>query len=433
MKIEMVRGRQVWDSRGRPTVEVEVDVIGGSRGRAIAPAGASTGSGEALDLRDGGARLGGYGVNKVLRNIALKIAPALVGQDVQDQAGVDGILTDLDGSDNFSELGGNAAIATSLAVSHAAAASNEKPLWRHLRGDANAPILLPVPEIQIFGGGAHANGQMDIQDFMIVPFGAGSFSQALEWTAEIYLAAGKLLDEKGLRFGVADEGGYWPVFSSNEMAIELLAKSIESAGFSLESEVRISLDIAATQFFCENGYRLSKDAQTITEDEWYERLASWLRNYPILMIEDPFHEHDFERHARLCAEFGSKMQIVGDDLLVTNVDNIERAQTEQACNTLLCKPNQAGTLSAAKQASDRALNSGWDVVVSARSGETEDVSIVHLVVGWGVHQLKVGSFSRSERMAKWNAVLRIADELGASAGYAGDSVFGKFLRHGASV
>ena len=288
--------------------------------------------------------------------------------------------------------------------------------------------MLPVPEIQIFGGGAHANRQIDLQDFMIVPFGATSFSQALEWVAEIYLAAGAMLEEKSLRYGVADEGGYWPVFDSNEAAIESLLRAIELAGFDPTTQVGMSLDIAATQFYKDGQYLLSRDGQTKTPDEWYAVLAGWLKTFPICMIEDPFEEHDFDNHSRLSSEFGGHLQIIGDDLLVTNTQNIYKARRVDACNTLLCKPNQAGTLSRAKAAVDAAQAAGWDVVVSARSGETEDVTIAHLVTGWGLKQLKVGSFSRSERMAKWNEMLRIEQSFGQIAGYTGADVFAKFTK-----
>ncbi len=421
--IKSVRGRSVWDSRGRPTVEAEVTLVNGCVGLAIAPAGASTGSGEALDLRDGGARFGGYGVDVAVDRINSVVAQALAGLDATAQVEIDQTLIDLDGTANRQHLGGNAMIATSMAVAHAAAAGTGQPLWRYLGGSSDNP--LPVPEIQIFGGGAHAEGQMDLQDFMVVPFGAASFREALEWTAEIYITAGKLMDSLGKRCGVADEGGYWPAFSCNEEAIEALAKAIEMAGFSTDEQVAISLDIAASQFHTADGYVLKKENKTLSTEQWYATMAQWVERYPIIMIEDPFVESDLSAHAAFTAEFGERMQVVGDDLLVTNLSNIEQAREVGACNTLLCKPNQVGTLTEAKQAFEAAKAAGWNTVVSARSGETEDTTIVHLALGWGIEQLKVGSFARSERMAKWNEALRIEESFGNSMRYAGGKPFGR--------
>ena len=421
--IKNVYGRRVWDSRGRPTVEVEITLDNGGFGRAIAPAGASTGSGEALDLRDGDTQFAGYGVAGAVSNVNTLINEAITGMPANEQALVDQALITADGTDNRQKLGGNAMIATSMAIAHAAANGSGQPLWQYLGGSAQNP--LPVPEVQIFGGGAHAEGQMDLQDFMVVPFGASSFNEAMEWVAEIYLAAGKTMDSLGKRCGVADEGGYWPAFSSNEEAIETLANVIELAGFNTDSQVAISLDIAATQIYKNGGYFLKKEGRTLSTQEWYDLMCDWVTRYPVLMIEDPFVEDDLDSHARFTAEMGDKMQVVGDDLLVTNLKNIALAKEKNACNTLLCKPNQAGTLTEAKQAFEAATAAGWNTVVSARSGETEDVTIVHLALGWGIKQLKVGSFTRSERMAKWNEALRLEDHFGADATYAGGQPFGK--------
>jgi len=421
LAIKSVRGRSVWDSRGRPTVETEITLANGRVGMAMAPAGASTGSGEALDLRDGGGSLGGYGVNTAVTNVNTVIATALTGLEATEQSEIDQILVDLDATDNRQNLGGNAMIATSMALAHAAAAGTDQPLWRYLGGTSNNPM--PVPEIQIFGGGAHAEGQMDLQDFMVVPFGASSFRQAMEWTAEIYLVAGQTMDSLGKRCGVADEGGYWPVFSCNEEAIETLARVIQQAGFCTDTQVAISLDIAASQFYKDEGYFLKKENKTLSSDQWYGLLADWVNRYPIIMIEDPFVESDLASHARFTAEFGNRMQVVGDDLLVTNMQNITAAQQSRACNTLLCKPNQVGTLTEAKRAFEAAKSAGWNTIVSARSGETEDTTIVHLALGWGIQQLKVGSFARSERMAKWNEALRIEESFGDNKGYAGGKPF----------
>ncbi|MFK7733879.1 MAG: phosphopyruvate hydratase [Pseudomonadales bacterium] len=423
LAITEVLGRRVWDSRGRPTVEVEVRLHGGGCGRAIAPAGASTGSGEALDLRDGGTRFSGYGVDSAVNNVNTLIRDVLLGEECNEQVLLDQLLIDTDGTANRQKLGGNAMIATSLAIAHAAADGCSQPLWRYLGGDESNP--LPVPEVQIFGGGAHAEGQMDLQDFMVVPFGAASFAQAMEWVAEIYLVAGQVMDSLGKRCGVADEGGYWPAFDSNEQALETLTQVIEQAGFDTSRQVGISLDIAATQIYRDGAYHLKKENRSLTDTQWYELMCTWVDRYPVLMIEDPFVESDFDLHAQFTSKYGDRMQVVGDDLLVTNLANIATAREKKACNALLCKPNQAGTLTEAKQAFEAATDAGWASIVSARSGETEDVSIVHLAMGWGIKQLKVGSFSRSERMAKWNEALRLEHSLGDKASYAGPLVFAK--------
>ena len=407
----------MWDSRGRPTVEVEVHTSRGAIGRAIAPAGASTGSGEALDLRDGGRAFRGYGVNQAVTNVNRLVAPALLGLDVRQQANIDDALVALDGTPQRQRLGGNAMIATSLAVAHAAAADSNQPLWSYLAKGQS--LQFPTPEVQIFGGGAHAQGHMDLQDFMVVPHGASSFREAMEWVAEVYLAAGDYMGALGRRMGVADEGGYWPAFDSNETAIEALVSAIENAGFSTRQQIGISLDIAATQIFREGVYHLNKESKALSPDQWYELVLGWVKHYPIIMIEDPFVETDMVRHAQLLANMPKGVQLVGDDLLVTQVSNMALAAEHRACNTLLCKPNQVGTLTEARAAFQQATANRWSTVMSARSGETEDVSIVHLALGWNIPQFKVGSFARSERMAKWNEMLRIEDTCGTSiyAGY----------------
>ena len=416
-------GRQVWDSRGRPTLEVEIKVSNGATGRAIAPAGASTGAGEVLDLRDGGTAFGGYGVSKALNSLREEIIPALIGLPADQQALVDSTLETLDGTEQLSRLGGNALIATSMAVAHAAAAGRDEPLWQYFSG-GNAP-LIPVPEIQIYGGGAHAAGAMDLQDFMVVPFGASSFREALEWVAEIYLAAGKIVAAGGANAGVADEGGYWPVFASNEKALDALLAAIEAAGFNPETQVGMSIDVAANQFYRDGSYVLKAEGRALSTGEWYDQIAGWMRAYPIAMIEDPFTEDDHASHRRFTAEFGNKAQIVGDDLLVTNKSNVDMAIADKTCTALLCKPNQAGTLTRTKNAFDAAKTAGLGTIVSARSGESEDTTIADLSVGWASGQFKVGSFTRSERMAKWNEMLRIEESLGAQAIYAGGRVLGR--------
>ena len=415
--IQRVSARRVWDSRGRPTVEAEVRLAGGAIGRASAPAGASTGSGEAVDLRDGGTRLGGHDVTTAVRNVNGEIAGALRGCDATDQAALDRTLVDLDGTANRGRLGGNALIAVSMAALHAAAGATGRPLWRHLLG--GDPALLPLPEIQIFGGGAHAGRRVDIQDFMVLPVGASTFAEALDWTAEVYLAAGARMAKAGRLQGVADEGGYWPVFDTNEEALEFLVGAIEDAGRTPGDDLAISLDVAASEFHEAGRYRLGLDGRAVDSDGLIELLAGWIDRYPIASIEDPVAEDDVAGMQRFTAAVGHRVQIVGDDYLVTSAARVGQAARDRACNALLVKPNQAGTVTETRAALDAARAAGFATIVSARSGETEDVTIAHLAVGWRAGQLKVGSFARSERMAKWNEVLRIEEALGDAAVFAG--------------
>jgi enolase len=415
--IAAVHGRRVWDSRGRPTVEVELRLSDGATGRAIAPAGASTGSGEAVDLRDGGKRLGGLDVSRAVGVVNGEIAKALVGTSAEQRA-VDARLIELDGTPNRARLGGNALVATSMALAHALAASAGVPLWQHLLGDA--PVLLPLPEIQIYGGGAHAAGRVDLQDFMVMPLGAASFAEACEWTAEIYRVAGERLAASGRRQGVADEGGWWPAFDSNEQVIEELVRTIEQAGYVPGEQVGISLDVAATQFHQSGRYRLRVDDADYDSDAWCARLLRWLERYPIVSIEDPVAESD-EAGMVAFTRAAPKVQIIGDDFLTTSAARVRHAAGIGACNAVLLKPNQAGTVSETRDAWDAARAAGWAGIVSARSGETEDVTIVHLAIGWATGQLKVGSFARSERMAKWNEAIRIEEALGGRTRFAGRS------------
>lgn len=417
-RIERVLARRVWDSRGWPTVECEIVLEDGARGRAIAPAGASTGAAEALDRRDGGERLGGRDVAGALAAVTGPLAAAIVGHDAHDLAGADRLMIEADGTPDKSALGGNALVATSMAIAHAAAASRGLPLWRYL-APTDAELLLPLPEIQIFGGGAHAGRRVDVQDFMVIATGATSFAEALEWTAEVYHAAGALMREAGLGAGVADEGGHWPMFDSNEAALDMLVRAIERAKLVPGEQMGISLDIAATDFREGDGYRLAADGRRTDADGLSELLLGWLERYPVVSIEDPLAEDDAEAMTRFTRAAGPRVQVVADDFICTGAARIEAAAARAACNTALVKPNQAGTLSEARAALDAARAHGWGAIVSARSGETEDVTVVHLAVGWGVRQLKVGSFARSERMAKWNEGLRIAEALedaGAEAG-----------------
>ena len=414
-EIARVKGRRVWDSRGRPTIETEVHLVGGAIGRAIAPAGASTGSAEAVDKRDGGDAFGGYDVTGGVAAVSGEIAGCLQGKDAADQESLDRMLIDLDGTPDKSRLGGNALIATSMAIAHAAAAEAGLPLWRFLGKDRQG-FFLPLPEIQIFGGGAHAGRRVDVQDFMVIAVGANSYAQALEWTAEVYLHAGRLMNDAGLMQGIADEGGFWPAFDTNEQALDFLVRAIEGAGLVPARDVAISLDIAATDFYRDGHYQLSKDGKVVDADGLSEMLLRWIESYPIVAIEDPLGEDDTDAMAKFTVAAGEKIEIVADDFICTSAFRIQDAAASGACNTALIKPNQVGTLSETKAALEAARKAGWESIVSARSGETEDTTIVHLAVGWGVKQLKVGSFARSERMAKWNEGLRIAEHLGQDSG-----------------
>ena len=421
--IQSVYARRVWDSRGRPTVEAEVRLNDGSLGRAIAPAGASKGSREALELRDGGDRFGGLDVMQAVGHINSEIANALVGTKADNQSVLDQTLIDLDGTVNKSRLGANATLAVSMAAAHAMAAASDMPLYRYL---GNGEIgRLPMPQIQIFGGGAHAGRRVDVQDFMVVCPGATSFAQALEWTAEVYRHAGLLMAQRGSLFGVADEGGWWPDFSSNEQALETLVLAIERAGYIPGDQVAIALDIAASEFGRQGLYRLGLESRALDSDGMIEMLLGWIDKYPIVSIEDPLAEDDPLGFARFTKAIGHRLQIVGDDFLVSHSSLIREAAESGAANTVLLKPNQRGTLSETLQAWKVAQELGYSAIVSARSGETEDTTIVDLAIGWNVGQLKVGSFARGERMVKWNHALRIEEQLGAQARFAGSGVFRK--------
>ena len=421
--IKSILARRVWDSRGRPTVEAEVVLNDGSLGRAIAPAGASKGTREALELRDGGDRFGGLDVMRAVGHVNGEISNALVGTKADNQTALDQALIDLDGTTNKSRLGANATLAVSMASAHAMAAASDMPLYRYL---GNGKIgRLPMPQIQIFGGGAHAGRRVDVQDFMVVCPGANSFAQALEWTAEVYRHAGLLMAQRGSLFGVADEGGWWPDFSSNEQALEMLVLAIERAGFIPGDQVAIALDIAASEFGRQGQYRLGLESRALDSDGMIEMLLRWVEKYPIVSIEDPLAEDDLVGFARFTQAIGHRLQIVGDDFLVSNSSLIREAANLGAANTVLLKPNQRGTLSETLEAWKVAQELGYSAIVSARSGETEDTTIVDLAIGWNVGQLKVGSFARSERMVKWNHALRIEEQLGAQARFAGSSVFRK--------
>jgi len=417
MTIQSIHARRIWDSRGRPTVEVEVVNSDGTHGIGIAPAGASMGTREAVELRDGGSSFGGRDVQRALRGIEREIAPALLGRDASDQAGIDTTLISLDGTPNKARLGGNALIATSLAVLHAAAAQARQPLWQYLAQGRR--VQLPLPQIQIFGGGAHAGRRVDVQDFMVIATGAASFGQALEMTAEVYRCAGELMAARGHLAGVADEGGWWPSFQRNEDALDTLVAAIEKAGYTPGADVAIALDIASSEFGRGGRYRLALEGAELDSDALCEKLVRWVDKYPIVSIEDPLAEDDESGLVRFTQAVGHRVQVVGDDYLVTSAVRVQAAAALGACNCVLIKPNQAGTVTETRAALEAAQALGYGTIVSARSGETEDVAIVHLATGWNAGQLKVGSFARSERMAKWNEAVRIETRPGAPAGFAG--------------
>lgn len=420
-KIVSVKGRRVWDSRARPTVEAEVTLADGAMGRAIAPAGASMGSGEAVDLRDGGASQGGMDVTRAVAAVSGPLAGALRGMEAEDQAAIDGVIRACDGTTRFANLGGNAAIATSMAVLHAACASARLPLDEYLA--AGGKVRIPVPEIQIFGGGAHAGRRVDIQDFLVVCPSARSFAEALDRTADVYHAARQLLKDAGRLQGVADEGGFWPVFATNDEALEMLVRAIEAAGYTPGDEVHIALDIAASDFGRGGRYKLGLENRELDSDAMCDMLLGWLDRYPILSIEDPLAEDDVEGFKRFTAAAGARVQVVGDDLLVTDAGRVATAAREHHVNCALIKPNQIGTVTGTKAALDAAQAGGIAAIVSARSGETEDISIAPFAVGWNAGQFKVGSIARGERTAKWNEMLRIEERLGSRAPYAGWGAF----------
>ena len=405
----------MWDSRGNPTVEVEILLENGAYGRAIAPSGASRGSREAIDQRDGGSALRGMNVKKAVANVNEIIAPAMVGRTFRDHAAIDAAILALDPSPMKQTLGGNATVAVSLAALHAVAAAESKPLWQHIADHYQRTASIPLPEIQIFGGGAHAEHRVDIQDFMIMVPGAKSFDEVMEITSEVYFAAGSIMAEKGHLSGIADEGGWWPVFDSNEEALETLVAAIEKTGEKPGERVAISLDIAASEFGNNGRYRLALEDREMDTEALIDMLGDWLDAYPIISIEDPVGEDDPEGMREFTRRYGDRVQIIGDDYLVTNNELVKEAIEFGACNSVLIKVNQIGTVTEAVETFLTAEKAGWQGVVSARSGETEDVSISHLSVGLGCGQLKVGSFNRSERMAKWNECLRIQDVLGADA------------------
>ena len=407
-KITDIKGRMVFDSRGKPTIEAEVIVNNKISGIAIAPSGASKGYNEAIEKKDKKKHFYGEGVTENIKLINSIIRKALLGQEIENQKKIDNILINLDGTENKSFLGGNTTIAVSMAVLRCASKSNKKPLWSYLNPKNKK---LPIPEIQIIGGGKHAKGSIPIQDFMVIPNGAPDFYTALEWVYRIYKIAGDKLLKDGKLLGVADEGGYWPNFKDIEETLTFLSKCIEEAGLEFFKEVSISLDIAANNLKKEKGYMLFKNNKPYSKKQFKKKLLQIINNYPIISIEDPFDELDLDQYKEFKSEAPSYLQIVGDDLVVTNTKLIKMANNNNAINTVLIKPNQIGTISETIKAINLSKKLKLFTIISARSGETEDSIISDLSVGWDIKQLKVGSMSRSERLSKWNQCLRIGEKL----------------------
>lgn len=421
--IEQVAAREILDSRGNPTVEVEVALIDGTFARAAVPSGASTGVHEAVELRDGGPRYGGKGVQKAVEAVLDEIAPAIIGLAADEQRLVDQVLVDLDGTPGKSRLGANAILGVSLAVAKAAADSAGLPLFRYL-GGPNAHIL-PVPMFNILNGGAHADTGVDVQEFMVAPIGAPNFREALRWGAEVYHALKAVLKKQGLSTGLGDEGGFAPDVAGTKAALDLICSAIESAGFKPGVDVALALDVAATEFFTAGtGYSFEK--QTLDSGQLGEFYAELIGAYPLVSIEDPLDEDDWDGWANLTAAIGDRVQIVGDDLFVTNPERLEEGIERGAANALLVKVNQIGTLTETLDAVALAHNSGYRTMMSHRSGETEDTTIADLVVAIGSGQIKTGAPARSERVAKYNQLLRIEEALGDAARYAGDLAFPRF-------
>jgi enolase len=426
--ISKIIGREVMDSRGFPTVEAEVTLSSGAFGRAAVPSGASTGSREAIELRDGDAdRYLGKGVVTAVANINDLIAPKLKGLDASDQAAIDQAMIDLDGTDNKARLGANAILAVSLAVVKAVAADQNEPLYRTINRLAGSPAMsLPVPMMNIINGGAHADNSVDLQEFMVVPAGASSFAEALRCGAEVFHSLKKVLRERNLNTAVGDEGGFAPDLSSNVEAITVILESIERAGYRPGEDVLLALDAASSEFYNDGQYELAAENRSLDSAGFVDLLAQWAEQYPIISIEDGMDESDWDGWATLTARLGEKLQLVGDDLFVTNTEILQRGIETGVANSILIKVNQIGTLTETLAAIAMAQQAGFTVVVSHRSGETEDTTIADLAVATGAGQIKTGSLSRSDRIAKYNQLLRIEEQLGDEAHYPGHGVFKGF-------
>ena len=419
-EIAGVHGRQIIDSRGNPTTEVEVTLASGALGRAAVPSGASTGEFEAVELRDGGDAFGGKGVGAAVANVNRELAAAVAGLDAADQAGLDRAMAELDGTADKGRLGANAILGVSLAAAKAEAADRGLPLWRHLGGDA--AHVLPVPMMNVLNGGVHADNRVDFQEFMVVPVGADTFSLALRTGVEVFHALKRTLGERGLGTSVGDEGGFAPVLDSNEAALEALVSGVEAAGYRPGEDVAIALDPATSELF-DGDYELSHEGRTLTSAELADYWADLAERYPIVSIEDGMDEEDWDGWKALTERLGERMQLVGDDLFVTNTERLRRGIELGVANSILVKVNQIGTLTEALEAVRMAREAGYTAILSHRSGETEDTTIADLAVATGCGQIKTGAPSRSDRVAKYNQLLRIEEALGGDAAYPGRSAF----------
>ena len=422
--INSVTAREILDSRGNPTVEVEVRLEDKSIGRAAVPSGASTGAFEAAELRDGGSRYLGKGVETAVKNVALKIAPAVIGMKADDQRLLDEKMIALDGTKNKSSLGANAILGVSLATARAAAISSNQSLFKYLGG--NSAKTLPVPMMNILNGGAHADTNVDIQEFMIAPIGAQSFKESLRWGAEIYHSLKSVLKKKGLATSIGDEGGFAPNLDSNRAALDLILVAIENAGFKAGTQIALAMDVAATEFFEDGKYKF--EGKLLTSDQMIAYYSELVSAYPLVSIEDPLDEDDWSGWAKLTAELGEKIQIVGDDLFVTNIERLTKGIESKTANALLVKVNQIGSLTETIDAVNLAHKNNYKSMMSHRSGETEDTTIADLAVALNCGQIKTGAPARSERVAKYNQLLRIEEELGSDAIYAGRSAFPRFKK-----
>ncbi len=415
-------GREILDSRGNPTVECDVLLESGTMGRAAVPSGASTGSREAIELRDGDAsRYGGKGVLRAVEHINTEISEAVLGLDASEQAFLDSTLIDIDGTENKSRLGANAMLAVSMAVARAAAEESGLPLYRYFGGMGR--MSLPVPMMNVINGGAHANNTLDLQEFMIIPVGAPSFREALRYGAEVFHALKKIIDAKGMPTSVGDEGGFAPNVASHEAAIQLILEAIDKAGYTAGEQIAIGLDCAASEFYKDGKYELAGEGLSLSAPEWTDILATWVDKYPILSIEDGMAEADWDGWKLLADRLGKKVQIVGDDIFVTNTKILKQGIERGVANSVLIKINQIGTLTETFAAIEMTKRAGWTNVISHRSGETEDSTIADIAVGTNAGQIKTGSLSRSDRIAKYNQLLRIEEDLGDVASYAGRAAF----------
>jgi enolase len=422
-EIERVHARQILDSRGNPTVEVDVTLRSGARGRAAVPSGASTGEFEATELRDGGERWMGKGVSRAVANVDGEIAAVLRGLEAREQAAVDGALIELDGTPNKSRLGANAILGSSLAVAHAQAAEEGVPLWRYLGGEDAG--VLPVPMMNVLNGGAHADNSVDFQEFMVVPLGAATFSEGLRMGVEVFHALARTLHDRGLSTAVGDEGGFAPDLGSNEEALSMLAVAIENAGYALGEDVAIALDPACSELYRDGAYVLEHEGRELSAQELAQYWAQAIASYPVVSIEDGMAEEDWDGWKALTEEIGGQVQLVGDDLFVTNTERLARGIELGVANSILVKVNQIGTLTETLAAIAMAREASYTAVMSHRSGETEDVTIADLAVATGCGQIKTGAPSRSDRVAKYNQLLRIEEQLGAKAEFPGRTAFAR--------